>query len=399
MARPGTYDVAVVGLGALGSAAAWQLSRRGLRVLGLERHELGHRRGASHGDSRIIRLSYHTPAYVRAAALAYAGWAELAAEAGEAFVTPTGGVDVFPAGAAIDLATYTTSLDDTGTAYELLDAAESRRRWPGLAVPAGAAVLHQPATGAVAADRATAALRRRALARGAVLRDRSRVTGVREAGDGVELRTADGAAYRARHVVVAADAWTNDVLGMLATSDPAGDRVAPLPLAVTQEHVVHFAVEPGSHAPGRFPTWIWMDDPSYYGLPEYGEATVKVGRDCGGREVAPDASRVPDPEYVADLTAFVRAALPGAGPAVRVTSCLYTLTPDRDFVVGPVPGHERVLLALGAAHGFKFAPWFGRVLAELVAGDEPSSPLDAYAPGRPALRRVGAPAAERSWLV
>jgi sarcosine oxidase len=266
-------------------------------------------------------------------------------------------------------------------------------------VPAGATVLHQPATGAVAADRGTAAMRRRALARGAVLRDRSPVTGLREAGDGVELRTSDGATYRARHVVVAADAWTNDVLGMLAASDPGGDAVAPLPLTVTQEHVVHFAVDPGSHAPGRFPTWIWMDDPSYYGLPEYGEATVKVGRDCGGREVAPDGSRVPDPEYVARLTAFVRARVPGAGPAVRVTACLYTLTPDRDFVLGPLPGHERVLVALGAAHGFKFAPWFGGVLADLVAGDEPESPLAPYAPGRASLTTTGATAAERSWLV
>jgi sarcosine oxidase len=397
--RPGAYDVAVVGLGALGSAAAWQLTRRGLRVVGLERHALGHRLGASHGDSRIIRLSYHSPAYVRAAALAYAGWAELAAEAGEELVTPTGGADVFPAGAAIDFGTYTTSLDATGTDYELLDAAASRRRWPGLAVPDGAVVLHQPATGAVAADRGAAAMRRRALAQGAVLRDRAPVTGVREAGDGVELRTADGVAYRARHVVVAADAWTNDVLGMLAASSPGGDGPAPLPLTVTQEHVVHFAVDPGSYAPGRFPTWIWMDDPSYFGLPEYGEATVKVGRDCGGREIVPDGSRAPDPEYVGDLTAFVRATVPGAGPAVRVTPCLYTLTPDRDFVLGPVPGHERVLVALGAAHGFKFAPWFGRVLAELVTGEPPASPLGDYAPGRARLTTSGARAAERSWLV
>jgi sarcosine oxidase len=382
------YDVAVVGLGALGSAAAWQLARRGLSVIGLERHGFGHALGASHGDSRIIRLSYHTPAYVRAAARAYAGWAELEREAGERLVTRTGGVDVFPDGAAIDLLSYTTSLEGAGVAYDLLDAATAARGWPGLAVPDGAVVLHQEATGIVAADRAGAALRRRAEAHGAVLRGGTPVVGLRRAADGVEVRTAGGV-VRAGHVVVAADAWTNDVLGMLG--EP------PLPLTVTQEHVVHFAVAPGSHEPGPFPVWIWMDDPSYYGFPAFGEATVKVGRDCGGAEVSPDDARVPDPEYVEDLTAFMRRTVPGAGPAVRVTACLYTLTPDRDFVLGEVT--DRVLVALGAAHGFKFAPWFGQTLAELVAGDATSSPVEALAPRRERLTAPAATAAERSWLV
>ena len=390
MAEPAEYvDVAVVGLGALGSAAAWQLARRGRSVVGFERHAAGHRLGASHGDSRIIRLSYHTPAYVRAAARAYAGWAELEREAGERLVTRTGGVDVFPEDAAIDLVPYPASLEAAGVAYELLDAGDAARRWPGLAVPGGAVVLHQEATGIVAADRAGAALRRRAAAHGAVLRERTPVVGLRRAADGVEVRTADGGLSRAGHVVVAVDAWTNDVLAML--EEP------PLPVVVTQEHVVHFAVDPGTHGPGRFPVWIWMDDPSYYGFPAFGEPTVKVGRDCGGAEVSPDGARVPDPAYVEDLTEFVRRTVPGAGPAVRVTPCLYTLTPDRDFVLGEVT--DRVLVALGAAHGFKFAPWFGRTLAELVAGDATTSPLEALAPRRERLTAPAATAAERSWLV
>jgi sarcosine oxidase len=396
------YDVAVVGLGALGAAAAWQLARRGLSVVGLERHGLGHALGASHGDSRIIRLSYHTPTYVRAAARAYAGWADLEREAGERLVTRTGGVDVFPAGAAIDLRTYTTSLEAAGVELDLLDAAAAETRWPGLAVPGGAVVLHQAATGIVAADRGAAALRRRAAVHGAVLRGRTPVTGLRRTAGGVEVTTAGGDAIRAGHVVLAADAWTNDVLAMLGAE--------PLPLTVTQEHVVHFAVEPGGHDPDRFPVWIWMDDPSYYGFPTFGEATVKVGRDCGGREVDPDehpdgqsdGHRVPDQAYVDDLTAFVRRTVPGAGPVVRVTPCLYTLTPDRDFVLGPLPGDDRVLVALGAAHGFKFAPWFGEVLADLVTGASPASPnspIGDYAVGRERLRAPATTAAERSWLV
>jgi sarcosine oxidase len=111
---------------------------------------------------------------------------------------------------------------------------------------------------------------------------------------------------------------------------------------------------------------------------------------------------VPDQAYVDDLTAFVRRTVPGAGPVVRVTPCLYTLTPDRDFVLGPLPGDDRVLVALGAAHGFKFAPWFGEVLADLVTGAapaSPNSPISDYAVGRERLRAPAATAAERSWLV
>jgi sarcosine oxidase len=137
-----------------------------------------------------------------------------------------------------------------------------------------------------------------------------------------------------------------------------------------------------------------------------GEATVTVGRDCGGAAVDPDAApvdaggaRVPDRAYVADLVAFARRAVPGAGPVARVTACLYTLPPDRDLVLGPLPGHDRVLVALGAAHGFKFAPWFGRTLAELVADGATSTPVDAYAPGRDRLTAPAGSAAERSWLV
>ena len=394
-----TYDVAVVGLGVLGSAAAWQLTRRGLRVIGLERHAVGHHLGASHGDWRIVRLTHRTPAHVRTAALADAGWAELEAGTGERLVARTGGVDVFADGD--DPAPLTASLDAAGIPFELLDAAESRRRWPGLAVPDDAGVLFQPAAGVVGADRATAALRRRALAQGAVLRGGAPVTGVLDTGDGVELRIGDGTEYRARHAVVAAGAWTDDVLAMLA-AEYADDRDvrggAPwLGLTVTQEHVVHFAVDPGSHAPGRFPTWSWRAGATYAGAPELGEATVAVGRDSGGREVVPDGARVPDPEYVADVTSFVRTAIPGAGPAVRVTPVLSAATPDREVVLGSVPGHERVTVALGDAQGFAFAPWFGLVLAELLTGDRTSSPIGDYAPGRAALTGTGAWAEVRSW--
>jgi sarcosine oxidase len=252
-------------------------------------------------------------------------------------------------------------------------------------------VLHQDQTGIVPATLGSATMRERAVAHGAALRDRCRVTELVEDGAGVTARCADGTRVRAGSAVVAADAWTNDVL--------AGLEVR-VPLTVTKEHVVHFALSGAAgpaHAQGAFPVWIWMDDPSYYGFPSYGEATVKVGQDCGGRAVEPDRRDLePDPSYVAAMREFVARTVPGAGEVVRVTTCLYTLTPDRDFVASLVPGHPRVAVGLGSAHGFKFAPWFGRVLADLATTGASSSDVSAFGLQRPALTD---PAAPVRWLV
>ena len=138
-----TYDLAVVGLGALGSSTAWHAARGGLSVIGLEQFELGHDRGASHDSSRILRHSYHTPEYVDLTFAAYDDWADLEAVTGESFVTVTGGVDLFPRGAAIGIEDYTSSMNARGVAHEVLDVAEAHARWPQLALPDGTRALFQ----------------------------------------------------------------------------------------------------------------------------------------------------------------------------------------------------------------------------------------------------------------
>jgi sarcosine oxidase len=386
-----TYEYAVVGLGALGSATAWQLARRGERVLGLERFELGHERGASHDSSRIIRHSYHRPDYVRLTLETYRDWAVLEAETGQRFVTVTGGVDLFPPGAAITAVDYTASMDEVGVPYEVLDAASVTDRWPQLVLPDGTLTVYQQQTGIVPAARGTAAMQRQAVANGAVLRDRSPVTAVRDHGSaGLEVE-AGGTTYRVRRLVVTADAWAGEVLGHLGWE---------IPLTVTQEQVTYFRpAHPGRFADDRFPVWIWMDDPSFYGFPTYGEPTVKAAQDCGGPEVSgDDRSFEPDPRRVALLADFMARTFPGSGPVERSKTCLYTLTPDRDFVIGAVPDHPAVVVGLGAAHGFKFAPLFGRLLADLAVTGTAGTPvdLDPFRLDRPALTEAGHPV---SWLV
>jgi sarcosine oxidase len=382
------WDVVVVGLGALGSAAAWALAGAGARVLGLEQFELGHARGASHDHARIIRRSYHTPGYVRLAGLAYRAWAELEREAGERLVVTTGGLDLFPAASAIPPGPYRASLEACGVPYQWLDAAEVMGRWPAFRLDAGVRGLWQADGGMVPAARGTRLMQRLAAGHGATLLDQAPVTAVRDLGGSVEV-TAAGTAFRAGRLLLCADAWTGELLAQLD---------AELPLVVTQEQFSYFRpADPAPFAPGRFPVWIWMDDPSFYGFPVWPGAALKAAQDVGGRQVtAATRGFDPDPAASERLAGFLRARLPTAGAHQHTATCLYTLTPDRDLALGPLPGHHRVLVALGAAHGFKFAPLIGRVLADLALHGGTEVDVAPFALDRPALTVPGTPA---SYLV
>lgn len=387
------WDAIVVGLGAIGSAAAYWLSRSlGEGVLGLERFGLDHVNGSSADHSRIIRLSYHRPDYVRLAKRAYASWAEVEAEAGERIVTITGGLDLWPADPAIPKADYTASLSAEGVPFELLDAPEIRRRWPQWRIGDDVSAMWQSQGGMADPFKGNAAHRRLAVGHGATLRERAPVSAIRDAGGGDLEVVASDATYRTGRVVLAADAWTNDLLASF-------DR--RLPLTVTKEQVTYFACpDPAAFAPERFPVWIWMDDPSFYGFPTYGEAGPKAAQDCGGLPVDPDTRTFDrDEEAFARVESFIARHLPGAaGPAIYTKTCLYTLTPDRDFVVDRLPEQPAVTVALGAAHGFKYASVLGRILAELsVDGATPSAPdLDRFRIDRPVLLEAD-PAT--SWMV
>ena len=387
------WDAIVIGLGAIGSGAAYWLSRTlGDGVLGLEQFEFGHVRGASADHSRIIRLSYHRPDYVRLAKRAYESWAIVEAEADARIVTVTGGLDLWPADPAIPQVDYTASLDAEGVPYDLMDADEIRRRWPQWHVGDDVTGMFQAQGGLADPNRGNAAHRRVAAANGATLLDRTPVTGLRDAGGGeLEVTTAE-ATYRTGRVVLAADAWTNRLLASFGRN---------LPLTVTKEQVTYFACpDPAAFAPDRFPVWIWMDEPSFYGFPTYGEAGPKVAEDCGGLPVAPD-TRTFDRDEAAygRVTDFMAARLPGAvGPPIYTKTCLYTLTPDRDFVVDRLPDHPGVVVALGAGHGFKYASVLGRVVAELsVDGDTPSTrDIGAFRIDRPILLEKDPP---HTWMV
>jgi sarcosine oxidase len=369
------FRVGVVGLGGLGSAAAWWASRRlGGGVIGFERFELGHRHGASEDHSRIIRLSYHRPDAVRLAQDAYRAWAEVEAEAGIDLVVRTGGLDLYPEGATIDAADYLDAMDACGVGYEMLDAAAVRRRWPMFRLDGDTTVVYQAESGLVRARAANAAHRALAAANGATLLERSRVTAVEPASSGFTVVFGDERVDVDR-LIVTADAWTNEVVAGL------GWKVN---LVVTQEQVAYFEAAPEL---GSMPVWIWMDDPAFYGLPDVDGSGMKVGQDVGGvKTTGDDRSFQPDPAYRERLVRFQEQLLPGTtGTIVEERTCLYTMTPDREFVLDHVPGHEGAVVGLGAAHGFKFAGVFGKVLAELAIDGTTGHDVSGWPATRPIL--------------
>jgi sarcosine oxidase len=226
-------------------------------------------------------------------------------------------------------------------------------------VPDDVSAVFQERTGLVMASRANATHRRLAVEHGAAIIDDAPVRSIREVDGEVEV-TLDGRSVRCRKLVIASGAWSNQVLAHVGIQ---------FPLDVSLEHVVYTAVaDPRRFHHSRFPVWIWMDEPCFYGFPIFGEPAVKTGWDRCGLFTDPDTrSMVPDPATVETIRAFTTTHLPGSDVGLRsAKNCLYTLTPDRDFVIDVVPGTDNVLCAIGAGHAFKFASLIGRLLADLA---------------------------------
>ena len=370
-----SFDVAVVGMGALGSAAAYHLARKGAKVVAFEQFELGHVRGASHDTSRIIRTSYGAPEYVRLAKSAYRDWADFEQVAGEQFVSVTGGVIFIPTPGPYSATDFTQSLDAETVPFELMDPDEVRARWPQFALPGNVETVYTPDSGMVHASRSVAALQMQARVHGAVIRDRTAVERLTPEGSGVVVHTSRGD-VRAGKVVVAADAWTNTLL------DPLD---AGIPLTTMQEQVTYFKpVEPARFDREAFPVWIWEDELCFYGFPTFGEPTIKAARDLSNNVMAPDERTfVPSQELIEQLASFMRATIPGSGQILRTVTCQYAITPDRRFVISPLEEHPDVIVALGAGHAFKFTPAIGRILAELAVDGGTTDDIAAFSAAPP----------------
>ena len=376
-----TYDVIVVGCGGIGSAAAYWLAKRaGADVLAIEQFRLGHDRGASQDHSRIIRLSYHDPLYISLATSAYGLWSEVEAESGVQVLVKTGGLDLEMLGTTgiKDLSHCAASMATAGIPYEELGADEIMARWPQFTLPDDARGLYQADSGLIDAAKANAVHVALARRHGATVVDQLPVRALRPVGDTVEVVTDEGV-FGARHVVVAADAWTNDLLAGLGLS---------WPLTVTQEQVTYFATPYlREFAPDRFPIWIWRARDEFYGFPVYGEVATKAGQDVAGEEVTAESRTFePSARTRERLVRFLEAHIPRfLGPELYTKTCLYTMPPDRHFVIDAAPGYPQITVAVGAGHAYKYATLFGRILSQFALDGRTEYPIESFTANRPAI--------------
>lgn len=380
-----TYDYIVIGCGGIGSAAGYWLSRSAAsEVLVLEQFQLGHDQAASDDHSKIIRLAYHAPQYTALTPHTFTAWRTVEEESAIQLVLKTGGLDLAPGGAVGEAALNQreAAMDRQGIPYERLRAREVMARWPQFRLPEAAGALYQADGGLVDTRKAIATHATLARARGATILDRTPARGVRVVGDVVEVKTAE-VTFTGRRLIVAADAWTNKVLGDLGVS---------VPLTVTEEQVTYFATPNlRDFTPNRFPVWIWHGEDSFYGFPVYGEVATKAGLDMGGDVVTVDTRRsMPNPRPLRKLMDFLAEHIPGfLGPILYTKPCLYTMPPDRNFVIDRLPAHPQIAVAVGAGHAAKFSCLIGRILAQLAIDGETPYPIEAFRILRPAITDPG----------
>jgi sarcosine oxidase len=359
------FDVIVVGIGGMGSAAAWQLARRGQRVLGIERFDIPHAMGSSHGVTRIIRLPYYEdPAYVPLLRRAYALWRELEAATGERVLFTHGSLDGGPEdGEVFQGALASARLH--GLPHAVLTGAEVNARHPGYALPPGMRCVFQPEGGYVMSERAVVAHVRAAQAAGAEIHAREQVLGweARPGGEGVVVTT-DRARYEAGRLVLTAGAWMADLAPLLRG------------LAVPERQVLAWLQPqaPELFTPERFPVFnLEVEEGRYYGFPVVEVPGFKFGRYHHRGETMPaDAMRREvDAEDEALLRAFAGRYFPqGTGPTMALRACMFTNTPDEHFLLDHHPAHPQVVLASPCSgHGYKFCSVVGEVLADLATGD------------------------------
>jgi sarcosine oxidase len=351
------YDVVVVGVGGMGSAALYHLARRGKRVLGLERFDIPHELGSSHGLTRIIRLAYfEDPAYVPLLRRAYELWRELETEAGEQLLHITGAVEGGPKiyeGAL-------RSCHEHDLPYEAVDGLEVSHRFPAYRLPPDLPLVFQPDGGFLLPERCIVTHVNGALARGAVVRAQERVLDWETVEGGVRVRTERGS-VEAERLILTAGAYSQDVA-----------RLAPGTIVAQRQVLAWFQpLRPDLFVPARFPVFnVALEEGHLYGFPIFGVPGVKLGYyDRNGEQADPDRiSREPTPGDEAPLRVFAERYFPAAaGPTIALKTCLFELSPDEHFLIDCHPETTHAVVGAGfSGHGFKFCSVVGEILADLA---------------------------------
>jgi sarcosine oxidase len=353
-----TYDVVVVGAGAMGSAVLCQLALRGQKVLGLDRFMPPHDRGSSHGRSRVIRKAYfEDPRYVPLLERAYALWRDLERRTGETLLVPTGCLHIGPESHPA-IAGVAASVAEHQLAHEWLSAAAIERRFAAFRGLSNVVGVYEPEGGMLWPERAIETQLALARAAGAELRAPCTMQSV-DVIDGARVRVhlEDGSYAEAPVVILCLGPWASS------------SSLCPAPLRVTRQVQLWFTPRSTSFGVGALPCFVhFSGERVFYGLPDEGHG-VKVCEHHGGQSADPDAlDRMVTERDVAPVRAYLTAHLPLAdGPPTDAAVCMYTCTPDDHFAIGRHPEAPNVLYAAGfSGHGFKFAPVIGEILTDLA---------------------------------
>ena len=373
------FDVVVCGLGVTGAAALHALASRGVRALAIERFAPGHERGSSHGETRVIRLGYFEhPSYVPLVRHAYAKWHEIEKAAAVRLLHVTGTLEVGPLASTLIAGTW-ASICQHGLPFELLGAGEVMQQFPAFRIPAEYVGVLQPQGGYLRAEASVAALFRLAQQNAAEIRLGETVREIAPTAGGVRVTT-DHGTVEAGSAIVAAGAFVKTLLPQLAAV-----------LRVTRQAMAWFEpLDPSLFSDGRLPVFLVESRHGiHYGFPPQA-GLIKIAKHHHADETV-------DPETYdtvvnANDEALIRAALaehlPAAnGRMIRAKTCLYTKTPDGDFILDRLPGAPQIVVASPCSgHGFKFAPAIGEALAELVTTGATAHDISRFA-----LSRFAAP--------
>lgn len=366
----------------MGTATARELATRGRSTLLLERFMFGHVRGSSGGPTRIFRFAYEHPDYVRMAGPALDAWRSLEDAAGERLLYTTAGIDIGEGARHQGIA-----MEATGTAFAWIEAEAVVERWPGLMIAPGTPVLVQEDGGVCMAERTVRAQARLARESGATVMEETTVRSIAPGVEGVEVTTDDGSAFRAPVAVVTAGPWAGPLLR------PAG---LDLPLVPSFEQVTYCRL---AGEPHPFPTIVdWTGETTTgpvgdgvtglpYALPDPEDpGSIKMALDRSGPDVDADTrSFEPDPDRLRRLAGWASHRFQPLEEARPPETCLYTNTPDGEFVldrVGPI-----VIGSPCSGHGFKFAPLIGQLLADMATERPIALRLDAFRAGRAWAKR------------
>jgi sarcosine oxidase len=372
------YDVIVIGLGGMGSAAAYRLAERGQRVLGIDQYPPVHDKGSSHGGSRITRQAYfEDPAYVPLLLRAEQLWQEVESRSGRDVVHYTGGLMIGRADSRT-VAGSLASARQYGLAHELLDADQLRARFPTLTPADDEIALYEDKAGFVVPEASVAAHLQLAAQAGAELHHGEPVTRWEpDVAGGVRVHTAD-AVYTATRLVICPGAWASELLADLS-----------IPFAVERQVQYWFTPHGPIEAflPEHHPIYVWegTENRQFYGFPGHPVDGVKVAFFHGGAICTPQTiDRTVRPDEIDAMAAFVAPRIPDlAGTFLRAVTCMYTNTPDEHFVIARHPAHERVTVACGfSGHGFKFVPVVGEIVADLVTDGATRHPIGLFDPSR-----------------